>query len=84
MCGIAVFWMGHLAWSSAPSDLQPDAVQDVGDGRFSVAPPSSNNSLNGIFAQGVITQTYTQASQLSVVEVQLSLLGPELVSTLCL
>jgi hypothetical protein len=44
-------------------DLCPRAAQEVGDGRFSVAPPNSDNSLNGIFAQGVVTQTYTQVSK---------------------
>ena len=54
-------------------DVYPRAVQEVGDGRFSVAPPDSNNSLNGIFAQGVVTQTYTQVRQLTHVKIRVML-----------
>ncbi len=34
--------------------------QMVGDGRFSVASPTSTNSLDGIFARGIVTKTYAQ------------------------
>ena len=69
--GILTLMKGHSTSRCASTrmydaenpDLQPCAAQTDGDGRFSVAPPDSNNSLDGIFAQGVVTRTYTQVRQ---------------------
>ena len=40
-------------------------AQYAGDSRFSVAPPTSTNSLDGLYAQGVVTKTYTQVQHAS-------------------
>ena len=40
-------------------------LQYAGDNRFSVAPPTSTNSMDGLYAQGVITKTYTQVQETS-------------------
>ena len=39
-------------------------LQSVGDTRFSVKTPTSTDSMDGIFAQGLITAEYTQVGRL--------------------
>jgi hypothetical protein len=48
-------------------------MQSDVDGRFSVAPPNSNNSLDGIFAEGIVTRTYTQVRKVMRLRWTLSL-----------